>query len=52
MFGGKKTIKSALERPKGKKCRVFGLKKPKTKCPIFAICMKKKHSTAKMTCFT
>jgi hypothetical protein len=29
MFGGKKSIKSALERPKGKKNRVFGLKNPK-----------------------
>jgi hypothetical protein len=51
MFGGKKSITSALERPKGKKNRAFGLKNPKN-CPIFAVCMKKSHSTAKMTCFT
>jgi hypothetical protein len=40
MFGGKKSIKSALERLKGEKNRVFGLKNPK-KCPIFAVCMNK-----------
>jgi hypothetical protein len=34
MSGGKKSIKSTLERPKGKKNRVFGLKNPK-KLPNF-----------------
>jgi hypothetical protein len=29
MFGGKKSIKSALERPKGEKNRIFGLKTQK-----------------------
>jgi hypothetical protein len=34
MFGGKKSIKSALQRPKDEKNRVFGLKNPK-KLPNF-----------------